>query len=215
MTRFCKTVIAEGKGHWIIEPLIVGIVFALASVVYQNYIVYVVANVFFGVAVIMIVIFRDPPRNIGKGVVSPIDGKVIHVDRIFNSVTIRAGLLNVHVVRAPVAGNVLDVETFQGTYPDSERGRKGVETRIVTSFGMVKVLKSARYSLMRAAPYSWSKRRLPKGQKIAAIFPVAYVTVELPESIRLTVEEGQKVVAGESAIAKVVKLKPLESSFTK
>ena len=207
--------IVKGKGHWVIEPLIVGIVFTLASVLYQNYIVYIAANIFFGVAVIMIIIFRDPPRSIGKGVVSPIDGKVVNVDRISNSITIRAGLLNVHVVRAPVPGNVIDVETFRGTYPDSERRRKGVETRIATDYGGVKILNSARFSLLGPTPNSWSKRRLRKGQKIAAVFPVAYITVELPEGIRITVEKGQKVVAGESIIAKVVKPRPLESGFTK
>ncbi len=205
--------IAKGKFHWVTEPLMLGIVFTIASVVYQNYIAYITANIFFGVAVIMIIILRDPPRNIGKGIVSPIDGKVIDVDRIFNRVTIRAGFRNVHVVRAPLAGSVIGVEKFEGNHPDSER--EGVETRIATKYGGVKILKSARFSPFRPNPYSWSKRRLKKGQKIAGIFPVAYVTVEFPKTVRITVEEKQKVVAGESTIAKVVKLKPLERSFTK
>jgi phosphatidylserine decarboxylase len=208
-------VIARGRLHWVIEPLIMGIVFTLASVVYQNYIIYITANMFFGVAVIMIILFRDPPRRIGYGVVSPIDGRVVYVDRISNSVTIKGGLLNVHVVRAPVSGEVLDVKTFQGMYPNSERKRQGVETRIATSYGVVRILKSARFSPKRARSYIWSKRGLLRGQRIATVLPVAYVTVEIPDTIKMIVERGQKVVAGESTIAKVVKLKPLESSSAK
>ncbi len=193
--------IAKGKFHWVIEPLIMGVLFTLAAVGYENYVVYIIANIFFGMAVLMMIILRDPPRSIGKGVVAPIDGKVVHVDRALNNLTIRAGLLNVKVVRAPISGTILDIDAFNGKYLNSNKERKGVEMRIATGFGVVRIVKSARFSLTRATPYIRRNVKLRKGQKIAGIFPVAYVSIELPDSLPISVQEGQKVVGGQTTIA--------------
>lgn len=207
--------IAKGKFHWVLEPLILGIIFTLVSIGYQSYTVYIIANFFFALAVVMILVFRDPPRVIGEGFVSPIDGRVIHMDEALNRVTIRAGLLNVKVVRAPISGTVLDVEEFRGSYPDSGKKGEGVVTRIATRFGTVRVIKSSRLRYTKLTPYSWSKRGLRKGQRIAGVFPIAYVTVEFPRRIRINVEEGQKVVGGVSTIAKLVDLRTLRGRNTK
>ena len=207
--------IAKGKFHWVLEPLALGIIFTLVSVGGKSYTVYIIANLFFGLAVLMILIFRDPPRDIGKGAVSPIDGRILHVDKTLNSVTIRAGLLHVKVARSPVSGTVLDVEEFRGRYPDSGKKGEGVVTRIATRFGTVRVIKSTRLRYTKVAPYGWSKRRLRKGQRIAGIYPVAYVSVEFPRRIQITVAEGQKVVGGVSTIARPVDLRTLRNHNTK
>ncbi len=207
--------IAEGKIRWVLEPLLVGITLTVVSVVAQNYIIYIAANVFFGMSVIAIIAFRDPPRNIGKGVVSPTDGKVVLVDSASNSVTIRTGFLNVHLVRMPLSGKVLDDEVLEPMLPGTKRKMKGLRTNIATRFGVMKILESAGSSTRGIRQYSTFYGSITKGQRIAIILPVAYVTVEIPKRFRITVTEGQKVFAGESKIAELVGLRPIQSPTTK
>ncbi|MCK4445035.1 MAG: hypothetical protein KAW09_10860 [Thermoplasmata archaeon] len=196
------------------EPLVLGIVFTAASVLFQSHIIYIFANIFFGVAVLMIVIFRDPPRNIGKGIVSPADGKVVQVDWVFNTLSIKTGFFSVHVIRAPISGKGLEVQRFVGSYPDSDKERKGTETRIVSAIGVVRVLQTARFALAGVWPFELMETTMRKGCKIGTILPMAFVTVRLPEGMKITVAEGQKVYAGQSTIAKVVK-QPIRRPLTK
>jgi phosphatidylserine decarboxylase len=190
-------VIAKGAGYWIAIPLVWGAISIVLAVQLVSYVLYILANVFFLASVIIIVLFRDPPRNIGKGVVSPADGKVIYVNKERNTLTISTSLLKVHVNRAPVGGRVLQIE--------KKRQNGGVvETSIATEIGIVKVRQKPKLVPKKTISYVGRGGRLAKGQRIGAVIPSALVSLELPNSVRIVVKEGQKVLAGETSVARVI-----------
>jgi phosphatidylserine decarboxylase len=194
--QFCTSVIAKGAGYWIAVPLVLGAISMVLAVQMASYVLYILANVFFLASVTMIILFRDPPRNIGKGVVSPADGKVIYVNRERNTLTISTTLLKVHVNRAPIGGRTLQVEM-------KKQNGGTIETSLATEIGLVKIGQRPKLAPKRVITYVGRGRRLKKGQRIGVVVPSAFVSVELPKSVRIVINEGQKVLAGETSVGEL------------
>ena len=189
--------IAKGAGNWIVIPLVMGVVSMILSVQLASYVTYILANVFFLASVLVVILFRDPPRSTGRGVVSPADGKVVYVNRNRNSVTISTALHKVHVIRAPLGGRVLEIK-------ESAQDRRVIELSISTKIGLVKVRQNPKSLLGTVVPYLGKGRRVAKGQRIGVVVPAGLVTVELPDKVNITVNEGQKVLAGENSVGRVL-----------
>jgi phosphatidylserine decarboxylase len=179
-------------------PLIMGVVTIVLSVQLVSYVFYIAANVFFLISVLVIIIFRDPPRNIGRGIVSPADGKIVNVNRDRNSLSISTALHKVHVNRAPIGGRVLQVE--RSIHYGGE-----TEITIDTKIGPVKIGQKPRSIPRTVIPYVTERRRVAKGQRIAVAIPSALVNVRFPDSVQITVNEGQKVLAGVTSVGEVVR----------
>jgi phosphatidylserine decarboxylase len=201
-------VIAKGTIHWIALPLVIGILAIVVSVQYASYIIYIVANVFFFLSVGLMIFFRDPPRSIGKGIVSPADGKILRVDDENRTVSIFMNIHNVHVNRAPIGGRVLSVERFPGShspaYSDESARNERVETTIISRLGKTKVTQTAGLLARRIVPWVRSGIDLLKGQRIGMIIFGSRVTVQMPDRVRILVKKGQKVRAGETSIGEVI-----------
>lgn len=197
--------IARSGRNWIVTPLIIGVFFSAVSIAYQNYVAYVISNLSFLSSVALIFLYRDPPRTIGRGVVSPADGRVVRVDTKTNSLSIKTGVANVHIVRAPLSGRVLAMKRTEKAHPDSPQATEGLETRIASRLGIVRVLMSSRPLTNGVRSYVKSEENILKGQKIGIITPMALVTLELPDMIRMSVDEGDKVKAGETTVAIIAK----------
>lgn len=190
--------IAKGAGNWIVIPLVMGVVSLILSVQLASYVIYILANVFFLTSVLVVILFRDPPRSTGRGVVSPADGKVVYVNRNRNSVTISTALHKVHVIRAPLGGRVLEIK-------ESAQDRGVIELSIATRIGLVKVRQNPKSLLGTVVPYVGKGRRVAKGQRIGIVVPAGLVTVELPEEVSIAIGEGQKVLAGETSVGRVLR----------
>ncbi len=189
--------IAKGAGNWIVIPLVMGVVSLILSMQLASYVVYILANVFFLASVLVMILFRDPPRNTGRGVVSPADGKVVYVNTNRNSVSISTALHKVHVIRAPLGGKVLEIM-------ESTQDRRAIETTIATEIGLIKVMQNPRLLPRKAIPYVGRRQRVAKGQRIGIVVPTGVVSVELPAKVNITVSEGQKVLAGETSVGRVL-----------
>lgn len=190
--------IAKGAGNWIVIPLVMGVVSLILSVQLASYVIYILANVFFLASVLVMILFRDPPRSTGRGVVSPADGKVVYVNRNRNSVTISTALHRVHVIRAPLGGRVLEIK-------ESAQDRGLIELSIATGIGLVKVRQNPKSLLGTVVPYVGKGRRVAKGQRIGVVVPAGLVTVELPEEVSIAIGEGQKVLGGETSVGRVLR----------
>ncbi|MFQ6061466.1 MAG: phosphatidylserine decarboxylase [Thermoplasmata archaeon] len=200
--------IAKGTIHWVAIPLIIGILAILISIQYVSYLIYIIANVFFLSSVALALFFRDPPRSIGRGVVSPADGRVLKVDKAGGKLSIFVNIHNVHVNRAPFGGRVIRVERFLGghspAYLEKSESNESVKTTLATRLGRIKVIQTAGLLARRIVLYVSPGMKVRKGERIGMILFGSRVAVELPDGVRIILREGERVRAGETTIGEVV-----------
>ncbi|MBS3968476.1 MAG: phosphatidylserine decarboxylase family protein [Clostridia bacterium] len=163
--------------------------------------------------------FRDPHRDIPaeeSAIVSPADGKIIGVDIVeekefFNSkvkkVTIFLSVFDVHINRAPIAGEVKDVRYTAGKFlpankpgvgATNERNKIFIEGKnfsvlVVQIAGLV-----ARRIVCRVQP----GMALGKGQKLGLIRFGSCTELYAPLETEIMVKEGDKVKGGETIIGR-------------
>ncbi|MEW6593775.1 MAG: phosphatidylserine decarboxylase family protein [Thermodesulfobacteriota bacterium] len=162
--------------------------------------------------------FRDPERVVPTDedvLVSPADGKVILVERVFDEkhlrdhaykVSIFMNVFNVHVNRSPYAGRVERIQHQPGTFysADTEQGalrneacamtmstRQGARLAVVQVAGLI-----ARRIVCWAEPGD----SLPKGERFGLIRFGSRVDLYLPLATQLEVAVGQQVKAGETVL---------------
>lgn len=162
-----------------------------------------------GLTLWLAMMFRDPKRTMGEGVVSPADGTVREVDEANGFVSIYLALRNVHVTRAPVDCSVLGSKHIMGRHSpaftkksvDNER----LEITVRTDGGPASLVEMAGSIARRIVPYISEGQVLRKGDRISLIRFGSRVDVRLPASkFRIVAKKGDKVRAGETTIAEVL-----------
>lgn len=173
----------------------------------------------FALLVFILYFFRDPHRVVPHGndiLVSPADGRVLEVVEVdgcpFRSarlwrVSIFMNIFNVHVNRIPVAGVVRNIQYVSGSFMPADRERamvqnernailiedeKGRSVTVVQVAGLI-----ARRIVCRAETGDWVRR----GQRFGMIRFGSRLDCYLPHDCRMSVESGQRTVAGETVIA--------------
>jgi phosphatidylserine decarboxylase len=155
----------------------------------------------------VLVFYRDPERAVpAGGVLAPADGVVSVVreegDRV--RVGVYMNVLNVHVNRAPVAGEVRRVDHHDGGHrpafsKDSERNE-----RVEIDLGDAEVTLIAGTVARRITPYVAAGDEVSRGDRIGHIAFGSRADVLLPPEIDRTdlyVEEGDRTLAGETLLA--------------
>lgn len=162
--------------------------------------------------------FRDPERVSpvdGDALVSPADGKVIIVEKIYDDrftqdhvykVSIFMNVFNVHVNRIPFAGRIANVIYKPGRFysADSDKGALEneactliVETKHGYRYGMTQVAGLIARRIVCWADVDDSFRT---GQRFGLIRFGSRVDLYLPLKTNLEISVGQKVKAGESIL---------------
>ena len=163
--------------------------------------------------------YRDPERTIpaGMNLVSAADGMVQAIDYRdgYTFLVIGLSFWDVHVVRTPVAGSVVSIES-EGTYfprfpPKEERdaifflrGKAAPVQQIVTLrtvIGDVRVRLVTSYWASRIKVWAYPREELKKGQRIGRMLLGSTVIVEFPGRHVLDVRVGQHVTGGDTIIA--------------
>ena len=162
--------------------------------------------------------FRDPARisSDEKDVmVSPADGKVIIIDKVFDErfvkehvykVSIFMNVFNVHVNRIPFGGEVTHINYKQGRFysADSERGGLHNEYCAVTmktdTGHRMAVVQIAGLIARRIVCWARPGDRLQRGERYGLIRFGSRVDLYLPLQTQLEVKVGQKVRAGETIL---------------
>lgn len=153
--------------------------------------------------------FRDPNRSVpadAASIVSPACGRVIRADP--SRVSIFMNVFDVHVCRSPVAGRVVAVEHHAGRFfaafrdeasEENERATIVVQTAagVAVRFTLVAGL-VARRIVCRVGP----GRALLAGERVGIIRFGSRVDVDLPEGAIPTVVIGERVVSGETVVAR-------------
>ena len=153
--------------------------------------------------------FRDPERQTPvdpAALVSPADGKIIRADA--HRVSVFMNVFDVHVCRTPVAGKVTSVRHDKGRFiaamkdaasEHNERTTIVVQpaTGAAVSFVLVAGLVARRIVCRVAAG-----RELSRGERVGIIRFGSRVDLDLPDGASPSVAVGQRVVAGETVVAR-------------
>ncbi|WP_220447262.1 phosphatidylserine decarboxylase [Nonomuraea deserti] len=156
----------------------------------------------------MLWFFRDPDRTPGQGrILSPADGVVQSIDPWPDGrtrIAIFMSPLNVHVNRAPLAGNVTSVQHVPGGFlpafnKDSDQNER-VVWHFETALGDIEMVQIAGAVARRIVPYLSAGAKVTPGERIGLIRFGSRVDIYLPEGITPAVSVGEKTVAGVTGI---------------
>ncbi len=178
------------------------------------------------------------PAETGNVILSPADGKIIYVNKVENSsglVSVKKGrrftlheiaatdlladdayligidmnLLNVHVNRAPIAGQTLFWKRTPGGFislgrPEAETVNERVTTIIAAGAFRVGVIQIASRLVRRIVSYAKQGDHVELGQRIGAIVFGSQVDVVVPatDEVKILVKPGDRVLAGVSVIGR-------------
>ncbi|SDK48224.1 phosphatidylserine decarboxylase [Nonomuraea maritima] len=156
----------------------------------------------------MLWFFRDPDRTLGKGrILSPADGVVQSIDPWPDGrtrVAIFMSPLNVHVNRAPLAGNVTSVQHVTGGFVPAFNKDSDQNERVVwhfeTALGDIEMVQIAGAVARRIVPYVSAGVKVAQAERIGLIRFGSRVDIYLPEGISPAVSVGEKTVAGVTRI---------------
>jgi phosphatidylserine decarboxylase len=143
--------------------------------------------------------FRDPPREIQDGIVSPADGRIDFIEN--QRIEIFMSPFDCHINRSPVAGKVERIVYKKGKFIPAYRREDFAERNeiyIRNNEGVFKVTQIAGFFARRIKCYVKEGDWIEKGEKIGMIKFGSRVCVDLPEKYRITRKIGEKVRAGET-----------------
>ena len=171
--------------------------------------------------ILILQFFRNPKRHTvlnNKQVVSPVDGKVVVIEEVFEKeyfkekrlqVSVFMSPINVHVTRYPIGGNVIFSKYHPGKYlvawhpkasEENERTTVVVENE---TYGKVLYRQIAGALAKRIVNYAKQNDKAKQGSDSGFIKFGSRVDLFLPLDTNIKVELNQKVRGGESIIAEV------------
>jgi len=180
-------------------------------------------SIFFAIALLFtIYFFRDPERQVPPGedvAVSPADGLVTTVDEVeeeefLKTRMLRIGIflsvLDVHVNRAPLAGEVLHSEPKPGRYLDARNPLSSI-LNVSRSWvfsgraGTVVVRQITGAIARRICPWSVVGDKLSRGERFGMIRFGSRTELLLPRDAEILVKPGDRVRGGETPVARMPK----------
>ena len=160
---------------------------------------------------------RTPPAD-SAAVVAPADGTVIIVERVPETplgvealkISIFMSVFNVHVNRTPFDGKVVDTFHHDGKFFDARDGRASCENErngiVLEIAGGVRIafVQIAGLIARRIISYPLVGDLLVRGERYGLIRFGSRVDVYLPPGVEPLVKLGDKTVAGETVLARIV-----------
>ena len=190
---------------FVITPMIAAMIFAYFGI-------WIGAGVFVLLAAFMAFFFRDPYRKTpdDKGiVVSAADGRVTRIDETENGKTISVFLspVNVHINRAPIDGTIIKVEYIRGRKrpaTSDEASFTNERNSITIQNDYLTVVCTQIAGILARRIVCWPKTgdHLGLGERYGLIKFSSRTDVLLPSSADVTVKVGDRVVGGETIIAR-------------
>jgi phosphatidylserine decarboxylase len=165
--------------------------------------------------------FRDPERAVpgaGDLVLAPADGTVMHAGPSrpaeappgeWLQVTVFLSLLDVHINRTPVPGRVVKVDYVPGSFLAAFRPMPAGTKLLARSGGAAVVVRQVVGVLARrVVTRVTAGQSLVPGQRIGLMKFGSRMDVFVPTSATLAVSVGDRVVAGETIIARLTGPRP-------
>jgi len=210
------------EGHKIILitlAIVVGLSLLIDNVIellWLRAIIMIVALIFL---LLILQFFRNPKRYTKMNddqVLSPVDGKVVVIEEVFESeyfkekriqVSVFMSPLNVHVTRYPINGMVLLSKYHPGKYLVAWHPKASEENERTTvvlenqSYGKILYRQIAGAVARRIVNYAKENKKVLQGRDSGFIKFGSRVDLFLPLNTTIKVELNQKVRGGESVIA--------------
>jgi len=166
---------------------------------------YILSLVLLSLSLFLLYFYRDPYREIQKGIVSPADGLVQEATMKNGMVRISIfmNLQNVHVNRSPIKGRIISQKHKPGGYSpafskDSDKNERLI-TKLDTKLGTVKMTQIAGFLVRRIVSYVEPDSQVQKGERIGLIHFGSRVDLAFEESgIELKIKKGDKILAGQT-----------------
>lgn len=171
------------------------------------------------IVVLILQFFRNPKRNFilnSEQVLSPVDGKVVVIEEVYEKeyfkdkrlqVSVFMSPLNVHVTRYPVGGNVVYNKYHPGKFlvawhpkssEENERTTVVVKSEV---FGEVLHRQIAGALAKRIVNYATTGQEVSQSSDSGFIKFGSRVDIFLPLDTKINVKLNQKVVGGISVVA--------------
>ncbi|WP_044403279.1 phosphatidylserine decarboxylase family protein [Lacinutrix sp. Hel_I_90] len=212
------------EGHKIVVItfiIVIALVLLVDRFIYVSwlqYLLFAISGIFL---FLILQFFRNPKRNLFSGdhaVVSPVDGKVVVIEEVFEKeyfkdkrlqVSVFMSPINVHVTRYPIAGKIAFSKYHPGKYlvawhpkasEENERTTVVIESK---SYGKVLYRQIAGALAKRIVNYAKEGELVTQGSDSGFIKFGSRVDLYLPIGTNIKVELNQKVRGGESIIAEM------------
>lgn len=148
---------------------------------------------------------RDPPDD-PRCLLSPADGRVVKAGP--DSISVFMNLFDVHVCRSPIASRVERVEHRRGRFLAAYRDEASEHNErlcieLVDGVRRLRLTLVAGLVARRIVCSLASGDRVEAGQRIGLIRFGSRVDLELPSDGKIAVKLNQKVVAGETVVARL------------
>jgi phosphatidylserine decarboxylase len=204
---------ALGEARWIFGILAAGCAVSLAWSA-------AVSLIFAGLLLFSLYFFRDPERQPPSDealAVSPADGVVVEVketgeNEFIKSRVKRIGIFlsvfDVHVNRAPIAGEITHSETMTGRFLDARNPSSSEvnarRTWAIRGKGMTIVVRQITGAIARRI-CAWKQvgDSVQRGERFGMIRFGSRTEVDLPLESEILVKPGERVRGGETAIARL------------
>ncbi len=164
--------------------------------------------------------FRDPERIVPDGpglAVAPADGRVVRVDRAVDPVdgqekdrvAVFMHVFNVHVNRVPVRATVAGQRYLPGRFLNASRDKASEdnEQNVIhltdERGGHWTVVQIAGWVARRILSWVEAGEELQRGRRLGMIQFGSRVDLYLPQGYEIVVSRRQKVVAGQSVVARL------------
>ncbi|MDQ3221258.1 MAG: phosphatidylserine decarboxylase [Acidobacteriota bacterium] len=196
---------------FIIIPIVIALIFGFFQF-------WLVAALFALLAGFMAYFFRDPQRTvpIGDGIiVSAADGRVTRIDEDKNgkSVSVFLSPVDVHINRSPIAGKITKVEYIRGKKApatSNEASFTNERNSLTIENERMSVVCTQIAGIVARRIVFWNKLgdELELGQKFGMIKFSSRTDLLMPVGVELMVKIGDRVVGGETIIARLVEANP-------
>lgn len=196
---------------FIIFPVLIAFGFAFASQWFWG--AWFFAAVFVALALFMAYFFRDPRRNVPTEadiIVSAADGKVTRIDETENGkiVSVFLSPVDVHINRSPISGKVIKVDYLRGKKVPATRNDASLvnERNSLTIEGeKMTVVCTQIAGILARRIVCWSKSgdNLTLGEKFGLIKFSSRTDLLMPKEVEILVEIGDRVIGGETIIARL------------
>jgi phosphatidylserine decarboxylase len=172
--------------------------------------------IFVALGLFVLYFFRDPERQIPTepgAVVSPADGRVVEIveetlgGRSGKRVSIFLSIFDVHVNRAPVAGQISHMDYHRGRFMAAwkEKASDANEQNVITIVapgGEIMFKQIAGWVARRILCWTKIGDEVKLGQRIGIIRFGSRVDIWLPADAEILVHRGQHVAGGATQIAR-------------